>query len=1411
MPEAAEPTADPATNSATQDRMGLARLLVQKAGIVLAGLLLLTGAALLLLDTSPGRRIVAEAVRSIAFENGMRIEIGRIGGSLYGDMVLHDLAIHDPKGEFLYAPKVQVDWRPFAYLGNHVDIRSATAQRMMLRRLPEFRETQSDAPLLPDLDIDVAKLEIDRFITEAPVSGVERIATISGNAHIASGRAQIALDGTALSGSKTGGGDALSLKLDAIPADNRLAIQADIHAPEGGMIAALAGLREALSLKIVGKGDWQAWDGKLTARSAQTRVTDLKLTARDGTFAANGSARLAALAPVSLSALLDAETQIDLSAALDSRRADIAARLQSETYSLTAHGLTDLADNRFDDFKLAFVVLEPSALAPNLKASGLRAMLTLDGAFAAPQVDYAINARRLAFNDIGVEALSASGSATVDADRILIPISAAAKRITGLDSAAGGSLANVRLDGDLAISGARILSDNMRIRSPRVNATATLLANIDTGLYAGAIDGRIADYRVESVGIFNIETDARIVTGQSGEFALAGRVQARSTRLINDTLRDYLGGNFVAASDVRYGADGTVRFSNLALLAPDLRITGGQGSYAPNGQLTLRADGMSDRYGRIGVRVAGTITNPKASLTAQNPGLGIGLANLEAQLLGASRGYRLGLKGDTDYGPLTADVTLATRGTTTVTINKATLSGIAFTGTLRQSRAGPFTGTLAANGNGLGGVIQLDAQGQYQQADFKLRANGTRFSGPANLYIGSAIVDGRAVLYDSPHIVADMQLADTRYRGFAINAARAELDYRDGSGHAKTLLESNGAVPFRVAANAKFKPDLWTLALNGKSRGVTFKTAGPARIIPRSDSYELLPTRLNLGGGHIRLAGSYGQALKIQSRLERVDLATINAFVPGLGLGGKATGSLDFNQTGATAFPRADARITLDGFTRTTSSAVSQPVDISFAGKLLADGGEARAVFRKRGSVIGRLVASLRPLPPGTGPWMTRLTSAALSGGIRYNGPAETLVSFAGLPGQEISGSLGVAADFSCRLESPCLSGVARGKSLRYVNADYGTKLTNLNFSGTFGDDRLRIEDLLADAGNGKVTGSGYVSLSAAAGYPMDIALDLRQARIARSDLISASATGTLRLTKRAGETALLSGTLTLPETRYKIVREGAAQVPQLAGVRFKPRKGRTRISGEEVAEPITSVFERVRLNIAVKAPEKLYVSGMGLDSEWRANFQVSGTSAAPQLAGSVSLVRGNLAFAGRAFELTRGSIGFTGGRTIDPTVRIVASENLGDVDVNVEVGGRATNPQIGFRSTPSLPDDEILSRILFGSSIANLSAVQAVQLASSLNSLRGSGGGLNPLGKLRSATGIDRLRILGADDETGRGTAIAAGQYLTDDVYVELITDTRGFTATQLEVSITPWLSVLSQAGGSGSSNVNLRVRKSY
>ena len=219
----------------------------------------------------------------------------------------------------------------------------------------------------------------------------------------------------------------------------------------------------------------------------------------------------------------------------------------------------------------------------------------------------------------------------------------------------------------------------------------------------------------------------------------------------------------------------------------------------------------------------------------------------------------------------------------------------------------------------------------------------------------------------------------------------------------------------------------------------------------------------------------------------------------------------------------------------------------------------------------------------------------------------------------------------------------------------------------------------------------------------------------------------------------------------------------------------------------------------------------MGLEFEWGANLRVTGTSNAPRIAGEMELVRGTLGFAGRSFELENGRISFNGGPATNPSIRIAAASEVDGTTVRVNIRGTGQNPDISFSSTPALPQDEIMARILFGNSIGELSAIQAVQLAASLNNLRGGSGGLNPLSVLQSATGLNRLRILGADQATGREMAVAFGQYITNDVYVEIVTDARGYTATQLEISLTPALSVLSQIGTTGTSNVNVRYKKDY
>ncbi len=1372
-------------------------------------LVVLVAVVILGINTDPGRRFVADRVGAYTTESGLNIKVGRIDGSLYGRMRLRDVRVSDPKGVFATSPELDVDWRPFKYINKHIDVRDLDARLVTLLRNPVLKPTPPyppGTPTLPDLDIDVAHLRVDRLVLEPPVSGARRVARVDGAAHIADRTARVLVDARTLSGPGVAGGDVAHLRLDAVPDDDKLAIDVKLLAPANGAVAALAGIKQPLTLSIDGRGSWTAWNGRLTSTLGGGALADLALTARNGTFAVKGVTHPGLYLAGPVARLTAPGLNVDVTAALANRRADTRFSFRSDALAVAGNGLIDLATSRFSNLKIGADLLTPGAIAPNLKGRGLHGELALNGAFRTPTVDYKLRADAVQFGTNGVEGLYAEGLATVDSHRILLPVNARARRVTGLNAAAGGLLTNVAINGDVAIQGGQVLSDNLRLRSDKINATAVIAANLSTGRYAGALKGRVNDYLVDGIGIINLTTDAKLVTAPGG-FAITGRVVANTVRITNAGAKTFLGGNAVVSTNIAYLPNGTIRFSNLHLSAPQFRVTRGEGEYRPNGQVVVSADAYSTQYGPLTARVTGTATDPVVVLHAARPGVGVGLVNLDARVVGRGGAYQVNARGGTNYGAFTADVLVRPGRELAVDVHKVVFAGVNFAGRVVQTAAGPFAGKLAFVGSGLTGNVGLAAQGRYQRADVAARAYRAVIPGVAGFTIGRAIVNASVVLYPTaPQVVADAQVADLHYGPTVLSTGRVKVNYVGGHGTAQALLTGSNGVPFRLAANALLSPTLYTVALQGNANNIAFRTGSPARITAAKGMYRLLPTPIVFDHGSARVAGSYGRGMSAQVRLDALDLSVANALIPNLGIGGQATGALDLAQGSSTAFPTATARMTVTNFTRSSLAAVSEPVDVVFAGDLAASGATGRALVKRGPITVGRLLATLSPIPGG-GTWSERLLRAPLGGGIRYNGPAGVLFSLAGLANQQLSGGLAVAADFSGHLQTPVLNGQARADNLTYDNETYGTRLTNLKLAARFNNDQLRLDQLSARAGDGTVQAQGTVGLAAAAGFPVDITAKLDNARLAKSDALGATATGQLHIVKTGADGAI-TGRIAIPNARYAIIRQGAAEVPELTGVRRKSDLNRA----GAIAQPAPTPEGLFKLNIDLVAQNQLFVSGMGLESEWRMNLHVGGTSAAPQVAGRLEVVRGTYSFAGKRFDLSRGTVTFRGGALTDPDLDIEATTTTNGITAVIDITGTGTRPQINFTSSPALPQDEVLSRLLFGTDPSNLSATEAIQLASALNSLRGSGGGgLNPLGKLRSAIGFDRLRVLGADQASGRGTSLAAGKYITRNIYVEIITDARGYTATQLTVALTRTLSLLSQAGSFGGSNASLKYSRDY
>ncbi|KKW93179.1 translocation/assembly module TamB domain-containing protein [Sphingobium chungbukense] len=1379
------------------------RIALGATGLLVA-LLVLAAGLLLFLDTQPGKTFLIRQIAALKLESGMAIEVGRIDGSIYSDMTIRNLVLRDPKGIFAVSPEVHVVWNPFRYIDNHISVRLLESPLVVLARSPQFNVTSTDpnAPILPDLDIDVDRLKIAKFLVAKPVIGQKREIAIDGVTHIADGRAILSANAVVDSG------DRLQANLDAVPAQNRLSMKGTLTAPKGGVIAAMSGLTDGFIATLDGKGTWQAWDGRLVAASDKGELANIALAARDGHFTAKGPVRPGLVFAGTVDRLTTPQLDVDLLAGLNERRVNLKGSLKSPALSATANGLIDLGKSRFSALRIDAALLTPGAIMEKVKGRDMRASVILDGPMATPFVDYDITAKQLAFDATGIENLKASGRAVIDTDRIRIPVSATASRVTGLNAAAGGLLHDLRVKGDFAYAAGKLISDNLKIDSDRVDATAIVLADLDHAIYRGALKGRVNDYRIDGVGIVNLNTDVHLVPGPRGGFGLDGRFGVRTARWENASVRDFLGGNAVMSGRIGMTPEGKFTLAGLKGAAPNFQVHSGSGSYDMDGAISFDARASSRQYGPLALTVRGTMERPQAVLRAARPNVGVPLHDVVAKLHGEPAGYRLETTGGSPYGPFFANVLIRTaKGPLTIDITKARFAGVDMHGMVQQSAAGPFTGQLAMNGSGITGTARLTAVGKAQGAELHAAASNAKLPGEADVVIGRALLTANMVMTDQPQISADVQMANAAYGDYVVRKARGRIDYRGGRGRAQLVADGSTGVPFSLAMNAALRPTLYAVALEGKASNIPFRFAQPAIIRIEKAGYRLEPATLVLPQGRVDLAGRFGQQTAMQARFRDFDLAIVNMAMPGLGIGGKATGTLDYAQSG-TAFPTATTRLAISDFRRSSLTAVSAPVSMAIEGKLSGAGGDMRGLIRRGDATLGRFVATLAPPGPGAR-WSEQLQSAPLGGGIRYAGPADVLFSFAGLADQQLTGPIAVAADFGGRLTAPRLNGIVRANALTYENETFGTRVTQMRLDGRFTNDRLDLRDFSGRAGDGTVQASGSVGLAAESGYPMNIAVKLDRARLARSEAITSVVSGTLAITNSPANGGLIKGDLSLPETRYRVAWQGGTEIRQLTGVRRKG-EGTDLLDQRLAARQAAAKPTNWKLDVRVRADNEIYVTGMGLDSEWKTNMRVTGTATDPRVVGKIEVIRGRYSFSGHQFDLEQGVITFNG-PMMNPTLAIRAETKISDVTAGIAVGGTAQRPDIAFVSTPTLPQDEILARILFGDNVANLSATQAIQLAAALNGLRGGSGGLNPMGKLQNASGVDRIGIVGGDEATGRGTSLAVGQHISNNIYVEVITDPKGFTATQLEISLSRTLSLLSKTGTNAGSSANLRYSKDY
>ena len=1376
-------------------------------GIVLL-LLALVVAGLLFLNSGPGKRFIVDQIADLGLESGLEIDIGRIEGSIYSEAVLHDVTLSDPNGVFLTVPRAEVDWRPLSWLSSGLDIRSLTARRGTLLRLPELNPGDPDAPLLPQFDIRIDRLELEDFVIAEGVAGSGRVGPtdLLAKVDIRDGRALVDAQGSI---AET---DAFELLLDAEPDGDAFDLEFALEAPRGGAIDTLFGLGAGYSARIDGDGSWTRWDGTLDATRNGSVFADLDLSAQDGRYGIDGT-----LDPTGFLEGLPAEAlgrQVRLSAAgtfadsvLDGQFELVGRALRAE-----GGGGVDLAENAVRAFTLDALLTDPQLLGPELRLDGARLQAVANGAFDDLSIEHELTVDRLLSGDTLLENVAQQGRATWDGTRLVLPLDGSVGRAQTGNALIDPRLVNGTLAGTLVYQGNSLSSEALRANFPGLSAQLSLDGDIAASRYrlAGpvAANGLVFD----DIGTVNAGATIDLDLGGPAEWLLRADVNARVANVTNATLANLAGEPIRIAGAVSVGGAAPLDFNRMAITAQKLQMT--LDGSVREGSTAIAGSGRHTEYGPFTVQATLADDGPRAELVFADPLPAAGLKDVRVALQPEGDGFRIETAGGSLLGDFDGSIGLVApaNGPTRIAIDRFDIWQTSVTGALVLGDSG-VDGDLAVAGGGLDGTIALSQQGGGQAFDIDIVAQDARFGGDTRIALRRADIDASGLIVgDDSTIRGSVYAQGLQYGSLFVGRLAAQAEVVNGVGEATASLAGRRGSQFAMQLQANFDSERITALARGELAGE--RLTMPRRAVLTSlegGGYELAPTQVNYANGATVLSGRFGGAeTRLDLQMRDMPLSLTDVVVADLGLGGTVSGAIEYNAP-RDGLPTGSAQIEIDGLTRSGLVLTSRPADISLSARLGPDTASLRAVIDEAGQRRGRLQGRVANLPSAGG-LAERLYAGDLFAQLRYAGPADALWRLAAIDAFDLTGPVNVAADVTGSLGNPRVRGSAGSESLRVRSALSGTDVRDVSLRGTFSGSRLRLRRFSGTTPNdGTIVGSGFVDLdglgqavpgtSILRGPGIDLRMAARNAQLLDAQGLSATVTGPLRIVSN-GNGGTIAGRLQVDRASWQLsTATSAAELPQIPTREINTPLDRA---------PVIAPSAPWRYLIDAVAPSRVDVDGLGLDSEWSADIQLRGTTSDPRIGGEANVVRGSYSFAGTRFELERGEIDFDASVPIDPRLNIRAETEKDGVDVAVLVRGSALQPEISFTSTPALPEEELLARLLFGGSITELSATDALQLGAAVASLRG-GGGMDPINQLRTAIGLDRLRIVGADPALDRGTGVALGKNIGERFYVEIITDGRGYSATELEFRVTSWLSLLASVSTIGRESAVAEISRDY
>ena len=1333
--------------------------------------------------------------------DGRTVRINGFSGVLSSTARIDQITVADTDGIWLTLNEVEIGWNRSALLRGAIEIADLKAAQIDLPRLP--LPAPSDVPSpeaapfsLPDLpaSLRIEQMAIDAISLGAPVLGEAAAFSLAGSASLAGGAGDAQISAQRIDGPKA------RFDVAASYANDTRALMLDLALEESanGLISGLLNIPDRPSVGLTIKGD-----GLLSDFAARL---DLQT---------NGAPRLAGTLDLQSEEAGPMAFDVDL-------RGDVTALFLPEyaaffgpDVSLVATGnqTTDGALT-LDDFALDTRAVQMSGRAA-LGSDGWPTLLDINGTLADPAgtpvlLPFGGDATRINGARLTV-AFDASDGDAITADIDLDGLDAAGLRAQDLALALDGTLTGSTSGVGALALGIDLTADGLQFEDPGL-----------ADAVGSTVSGQLAVDYTEGAPL------------QLRDMALTGADWELRGDVGIDSLADDFATNF-----------------NVALDTPNLTAFAALAGLDLSGAGEVTATGTAALGGFFDVTVSG-----------QTRDLAIGVAQADTLLAGptdltvAARRDETGTFLDQlvlQNAALSADATAQLQ-------TGASTARFAFrledVGQVTEALSGPLTVNGQAEQTGdvwdlagdlagpLDAMARTTAQVAPDRITIDLNADVPDLASVVPQLAGAANVTVSAVQEDG------IWAFSTSLSGPHQATADVAGTY-DETLTARYLVEIPDLAPLAPGVDGPLGLD-GTVVQSASDWQFNTKITGPfasAGTVSGRYADARLSTEFDLGLPNIaRVVPGVTGALDLSGTLDQTD--------QGWAIDTRAAGPYASTATviGTYSSDDTQARYTLDiPNVAPLAPGINGALALSGSVRQLQSGwaltADARGPYASTATVTGTyapdaLTARYAVRVPNIGALVPQISGAAAVTGTAtqvprgfdiaatLDGPAGTRAQVSGLVGSDGhlaldatgSAQLGLinpvleprniagVANFDLTIDGPPALGSVAGRI-----TTQGTRLAAPNLPLSFNDISGNVAlvrgqaTLALNAGvteGGVIRITGPMTLSGAFPAQFDVALD--QVALVDPALYTSTVNGQVALRGPLTGGARIAGTIDVGETTVRVPESGISTfgaIPEIThiGATRPVMRTRDRAGLTERTESSSGAGPAYPLDITINAPSRIFVRGRGLDAELGGSLRLTGTSSDTFSTGQFDLIRGRLDILAKRFDLDEGRVQLQG--RFDPYLRFVVATTTSTGTARIILEGPADDPEVTFESTPESPQDQVLAQIFFGRDISQLSAFQALQLASAVASLAGRGGeGI--VSQLRGSFDLDDLDV--TTDEEGNA-AVRAGKYISDNVYTDVTVGGSDGAEVSLNIDLTPNVTVRGTVGADSNTGIGIFIEKDY